>query len=121
MIIALNNLRMYAYHGVLPQERTVGDWYTINLRLTVTNEQSTLTDNLADTVNYAEVYDVVREEMATPSKLIEHVCGRIARRLLDSFCGSVEKVFISMYKQTPPIDGLDAGGCGVELEMQRGG
>lgn len=67
MNIVLNNLRIYAYHGAMPQETVVGDWYIINLRLNVSNEQATTTDSLDDTVNYAQVYKIVREEMATPS------------------------------------------------------
>lgn len=119
MILVLNNLKIYAYHGVIPQEQIVGDWYKVNLRLIVTNEKSTVTDNIGDTINYAEVYEVVREEMAIPSKLIEHVCGRIARRLLDTYRDDVEKVSVSIYKQTPPITGIEGGGCGVELEVSR--
>ena len=101
----------------MPQETVVGDWYIINLRLNVSNEQATTTDSLDDTVNYAQVYKIVREEMATPSRLIEHVCGRIARRLLSDF-DMIDAVEISMLKQNPPI-GADCDGCGVELTLTR--
>ena len=117
MNIVLNNLRIYAYHGAMPQETVVGDWYIINLRLNVSNEQATTTDSLDDTVNYAQVYKIVREEMATPSRLIEHVCGRIARRLLSDF-DMIDAVEISMLKLNPPI-GADCDGCGVELTLTR--
>ena len=78
---------------------------------------ATTTDSLDDTVNYAQVYKIVREEMATPSRLIEHVCGRIARRLLSDF-DMIDAVEISMLKQNPPI-GADCDGCGVELTLTR--
>ena len=43
------------------------------------------TDDVADTVNYADVYEAVKAEMAIPSRLLEHVCGRIMDRLFRDF------------------------------------
>lgn len=117
MNILLRNLRIYAYHGVMPQEETVGAWYTINLRLTINDEQATQSDLLVDTVSYADVYNMVCHEMQTHSRLIEHVCGRICRSLLHTF-PQIDRVWISMLKGNPPI-GADCDGCGVELEMSR--
>ena len=117
MNILLHNLRIYAYHGVLPQEETVGGWYTINLRLTLDDERAALSDQLSDTVNYADVYHLVCHEMQTPSRLIEHVCRRICSALLQAF-PQADRVWISMLKANPPI-GADCDGCGVELEMKK--
>ncbi len=119
MIITLNNIRSYAYHGVLPQENKVGDWYITNLRLVVSDERAIDSDCLDDTVNYAEAYAIVCEEMDKPSQLIEHVCGRIARRLLKEFAPKVTSVYVSVTKQNPPIPGADCDGCGVELELHQ--
>lgn len=114
MTILLNSIRIYAYHGVLPQEQVVGDWYTINLRLIVTDETATETDNISDTINYAKVFNVVKTEMSLKSKLIEHVCGRIITRLFHQF-PSIDTISISIVKQNPPINGANTGGCGIEL------
>jgi len=117
MRIVLNNLRIYAYHGVMPGEETVGDWYVVNLRLTLHDEQATVTDQLAHTVSYADVYQLVCQEMSIRSQLIEHVCGRITRRLLSQY-PVINSVFISILKSNPPI-GADCDGCGVEMEATR--
>ena len=117
MNIVLRNLRIYAYHGVMPQEEIVGDWYIINLRLHTSHQRATHTDLLADTVSYADVWSVVVREMNQPSKLIEHVCGRICRTLLAEFA-IIDHVWISMQKSNPPI-GADCDGCGIELDMGR--
>lgn len=117
MRIVLRNIRLYAYHGVMPQEKTVGDWYTINLQLIVNNEKATESDNLNDTVSYADVFDIVRNEMCIRSKLLEHVCGRICRSILDK-CPLVSEVSISMLKNNPPM-GSECTGCGVELTVSR--
>ena len=43
------------------------------------------TDDVADTVSYADVYEAVKAEMKVPSKLLEHVGGRIVKRLFGDF------------------------------------
>ena len=117
MVISLNDIRIFAYHGVMPQEHIVGDWYTINLQLTVSNEIATQSDLISDTVDYSKVFEVVKREMQIPSKLIEHVCGRITQTILDQF-SLVDAIRITIIKQNPPI-GAECGGCGVELTQQR--
>ena len=117
MLIALHDIRIFAYHGVMPQEHVIGDWYTVNLQLPVSNEVSTQSDQIADTVDYSKVFEVVKREMLIPSKLMEHVCGRITRAILDQF-PLVDAVSITIIKQNPPI-GAECGGCGVELTQRR--
>lgn len=117
MRIILNNLRFYSYHGVLPQENAVGDWYTINLRLTLNDETALTSDNIADTVNYADVYQEVKRQMAQPSRLIEHLCGKITRQLFERF-PLITEIQISIVKQNPPM-GADCDGCGIEVTTKR--
>ncbi|MCR4769328.1 MAG: dihydroneopterin aldolase [Bacteroidaceae bacterium] len=117
MDIILKDIKLYAYHGVFPLENKIGDWYTINLRLTTNNIKSTITDDINDTVNYGIVFDIIKEEMNIPSKLIEHVCGRINQRLLNTF-PIIESVTIIVLKNTPPM-GANCSGCGVELSTSR--
>lgn len=122
--IRLDGLRFYAFHGVLPQERTVGGHYTVDLVLTLTpptegavTASSVCDDDLAGTVNYAEVYDVVRREMAVPSALLEHVAGRILRSLFAAF-PLVEEACVTLRKGTPPM-GAACDGCAVTLTAKR--
>lgn len=91
----------------------MGGWYLVDITLTVPNELSTQTDALDDTVNYAEVYQVIKEEMAVPSKLIENVAGRIARRVKSEF-SLVSQVNIKLSKKHPPIPGANINAA-VEL------
>ena len=115
MRINLHDIRIFAYHGVMPQEQVVGDWYTVNLQLTIPKESATLTDRLTDTVDYSKVFDLVKREMLIPSKLMEHVAGRICRAIKADF-PLVDTVTVSIVKQNPPI-GAECGGCGVELTV----
>lgn len=119
MNIILSDIRFHAYHGVLPQERTVGGDYSLTLRLQLdADPAATEHDELSGTVDYAAVYDVVRDEMQVPSQLLEHVCGRIARRVLRDF-QRVEALRVSLTKLVPPIPGATCSGATVELDMHR--
>ena len=75
--IELEKMRFYAYHGVMPQETKEGNDFVVDLILTAPLEQAVKSDELDDTINYAAVYAVVKEQMDIPSKLIEHAAGRI--------------------------------------------
>ena len=83
--ILLHDMRFYAYHGVMEQERRVGGEYLVSLQVEADLSGAVMSDAVVDTVNYAELYDVVRQEMAQPSQLLEHVAGRIGQRVLDEF------------------------------------
>ena len=113
--IYLRNVRFPAFHGVLPQEGIVGNDYLVNLVLDYDFSSALKTDDLQGTLNYAEVYQKVREEMAVPSKLLEHVAGRIAHRLFSDF-PEIQKLQLSITKVNPPM-GADSDGAGVEVVL----
>lgn len=113
--IYLRNVRFHAFHGVLPQEGIVGNDYLVNLVLDYDFSSAMKTDDLQGTINYAEVYQKVREEMAVPSKLLEHVAGRIAHRLFSDF-PEIQKLQLSITKVNPPMS-ADSDGAGVEVVL----
>ncbi len=113
--IYLRNVRFHAFHGVLPLEGIVGNDYLVNLVLDYDFSSAMKTDDLQGTLNYAEVYQKVREEMAVPSKLLEHVAGRIAHRLFSDF-PEIQKLQLSITKVNPPM-GADSDGAGVEVVL----
>ena len=113
--IYLRNVRFHAFHGVLPQEGIVGNDYLVNLVLDYDFSSALKTDDLQGTLNYAEVYQKVREEMAVPSKLLEHVAGRIAHRLFSDF-PEIQKLQLSITKVNPPM-GADSDGAEVEVVL----
>lgn len=113
--IFLRQVRFHAYHGVLEQERRVGNDYAINVVAECDFTHAMLTDELEDTVSYADIYRVVKEEMAIPSKLLEHVAGRIGERLFNEF-PSIQSLDISIMKVNPPF-GADCEGAGVEVHL----
>lgn len=116
--IELRGLTFRAYHGVLPEEREQGNTFVVDLLLDADIRRAVLTDELSDTVNYAEVYEVVAREMAVPSLLLEYVCGRIATALLDAFA-ALQRVRVSVTKKNPPIEGAGVCESAVGLTMVR--
>jgi dihydroneopterin aldolase len=117
MYIKLQGMRYFACHGVLPQERKVGAYFTVDLRLETDFLRAALADDLTGTVSYADVHEAVRQEMAQPAQLLEHVAYRIARRLLDQF-PVVQSVEIGVSKENPPM-GAEGRRIGVEARFKR--
>ncbi len=115
--IILKNLRFYSYHGVLPQERTIGAYFIVNIKIGTDFTRAAITDELEYTVNYAEIYETIKKEMAQPSKLLEHVAGRVVTKLFDDF-SSIDSIEFCIFKENPPIE-ADYGMSGVEMNITR--
>lgn len=113
--IYIKDLRLYAYHGVLPQERRVGGEYLVSLRVHYNISRALITDDVADTVNYAELCHLIEREMVLPSQLLEHVAGRIAHAVFHAY-PETTAVDIKLTKMNPPM-GADCAGAGVELHL----
>ena len=116
--IELRGLTFFAYHGVLPEERQNGNTFVVDLVLDADVSCAACTDNLEDTINYAEAYEVVKQEMEVPSLLLEHVCGRIATALLDTF-QALQRVQVRVIKKNPPIEGAGLCESAVRLVLTR--
>jgi dihydroneopterin aldolase len=115
--ITLKNLCFFARHGVGAQETVVGNEFVVQLRLKADFARAAETDELDGTVSYADVYQSVKSEMDIPSKLLEHVALRIARRLLTDY-PLIEEVELKLEKRNPPM-GADIEFAGVELSAKR--
>jgi dihydroneopterin aldolase len=102
--IELKNMVFHAFHGVMEQERKVGNSFRVDLKLYLNLSKAAQSDNLDDTLNYADVYDLVKDEMTKPANLLEHVAGRIVQRIKQTF-PKVKKVKIRLAKANPPISG----------------
>ena len=114
--ICLEDLRFHAYHGVLPQERLTGNDYLVNVRLKYDFSRALCSDHVRDTLNYAQVYQLVAEMMAEPVSLLERVCGKIADRLMNAF-PAIETLDLRITKVNPPM-GADCKGATVEAHFE---
>lgn len=115
--IELRDIHLYAHHGVMEQERTVGAWFTIDLTLKLNDHSCAYSDSIESTVSYADVYEIICREMKIASNLLEDVCRRIMSRLFDNFA-SVTDISITLTKDTPPMGG-DRLSAAVTLNGKR--
>lgn len=102
--IELTNMRFYAYHGVLPQERETGNVFLVNMTLEADIAAACTSDDVNDTINYADVFELVKTEMEQPSRLLEHVAGRILAKLMEQY-PHISLVRVSVAKMHPPVGG----------------
>lgn len=112
--IEINGLYVRANHGVMAQERVVGNDFEVDLRLVYPSAEAVESDRLDATLNYAEVVDEVKRVMAEPSELLEHVVGRLRRALMARF-PRIESGMIRVAKLSPPIAGAKLHSVAVKL------
>ena len=111
--IHLRQVRFHAFHGVLPQERQVGADFVVDLKVGYPLGQAMQSDEVTDTLNYATLYDLVAYEMQQPSKLLEHVAGRIVEAISQAY-PQVTSIDLELIKLNPPM-GADCEGASVEV------
>lgn len=116
--LKIQRMKVFARHGVLPQEHHVGaDFYVSVLAEAMVDPSAYKDDKLTGTVNYASLTEAIKQEMQIPSQLLEHVAKRIADRI---FCEnpSIHKVEVEVDKENPPLGAL-CEAVGVKLTQFR--
>lgn len=115
--IAINDMRFYAHHGCFEQERAIGTHFRVDLAFTTDTSKAEVSDNIADTVSYLDVYQTVKREMRQPSNLLEHVARRVGEAVLADY-PAVDEVTVRVYKLNPPLGG-QMHSVSVELTLTR--
>ena len=112
--ININNIKLYAYHGCLEEEAKIGGNYIVDIAIETDFSEAAATDDLRKTIDYVEVYEIVKKEMIIRSKLIEHVAKRIQDHLLSKF-KTASKIKVQVTKINPPMNGA-VGSVSVVVE-----
>jgi 7,8-dihydroneopterin aldolase/epimerase/oxygenase len=103
-IIKVSGIKLYAYHGCLEEEAVIGSDYVVDVVLSTDFNEASLKDDLSLTIDYVNVYEIVKAEMAIRSKLIENVGKRIFDRLNSEF-KNLESIEVTVTKINPPVNG----------------
>ena len=103
-IIELEDMRFWAHHGCLEIERTEGNLFMVDFRGEIDLSKVLITGELEDTVNYGDIYDIVKKEMEIPSDLLESITGRIVTEIAAKF-PEFKKFSVRVSKRRPPVDG----------------
>lgn len=100
--VAIEGLQFFAYHGFYDEERKKGNDFVCDIAVELKSYDS-IEDNIHDTVNYEDIYEIVSDEMQQTKKLIETVAYKIIKRIqeLDNVTGATVKI----HKLNPPIKG----------------
>ena len=101
-LITVEGIRLYAYHGHLPGEAKLGGHFIVNVWVTADTFEVEKTDELSDTVDYAKIIAIVKEQMAIRSDMIEHPAKRIVDAILP--LNKVQKVKVEVEKIQPSIN-----------------
>lgn len=103
--ISLEGIQFFAYHGFHSEERKIGNKYEIDLNIQADLGTSTTTDDLSQTVDYEQVYKIIKNEIEIPTKLLEKIAHRILDSLLVKF-PQIVAIEVSVSKFNPPVGGI---------------
>ncbi|GEM_PF-75220 len=101
--IELKDLQFYSFHGLYEEEKLAGGEFVVNLSVKL-YENNTIT-SIEQTVNYAALYSLVKEEMSQPRELLETLAQSIAAKIHNAY-SSVKEIDICIEKKNPPITGF---------------
>ncbi len=111
--VEITGLSLYTHHGASEAEREVGQRLVLDLRLDLGEADATATDRLEDTVDYAQVCQLVALIAQQRSyRTLERLCATIAERMLIEY--ELESVWVKATKPEPPIP-LPVEGVSVEV------
>ena len=101
-LITVEGIRVFAYHGHLPEEAVLGGHFIVSVWVEADTSEVEKTDDLNHTVDYVRIIEIVKEQMGIRSNMIEHPAKRIVDAILPLY--KVQKVQVEVEKIQPPID-----------------
>ena len=101
-LITVEGIRVFAYHGHLPEEAKLGGHFIVNVWVEADTTEVEKTDDLNDIVDYVKIIAIVKEQMAIRADMIEAPAKRIVDAILP--LNKVQKVTVEVEKVLPPID-----------------
>ena len=107
--IHLKNLKFFSFHGIHDEEKILGNDFVVDVDIKINPPDNI--DSLHQTINYADVYELVKKRMAIPTPLIEKVAKEMADEI-HHMDNRVHSIQISVFKLHPPIAGIE-GSVGV--------
>ncbi|MGO2300190.1 dihydroneopterin aldolase [Paucilactobacillus nenjiangensis] len=104
--IRINNMSFHTYNGVFPEEKRLGQRLEIDVELTYPIEQQVKTDNLNETVSYADIYETIESFVLNHNyNLIESLANNLLTTLLANYL-SISDITLKVRKYSVPIAGI---------------
>lgn len=105
MIIELRGLQFYSFHGLYDEEKKIGGEFVVDV-LAKLNPNHEEVSSIEETVNYAEVFAIIKKEMNQPRELLETLTQSIAQSVHDKFA-AIKEIEVRVEKKAPPIVGFN--------------
>jgi dihydroneopterin aldolase len=102
--ILLEGMEFYAYHGHYKEEQIIGTKFIIELEIEFESSMAEHSDHLSDTINYQEIYQLVKKEMEINAHLLESVARRILDAIMHKF-PEIKSVQVKISKINPLVGG----------------
>ena len=103
--IILKNMKFFAYHGVLEEERLNGQYFFVDTVMSVNLKQAGNTDELGDTVDYSAVYNIIKDITENNKfRLIECLADNISREIMSRY-KNIKEILVRVRKPDAPIGG----------------
>lgn len=102
--VQLCNLFFNAFHGIHPEEKIIGNEYMVNASVSF-QERDEVIEHIHETVNYAVIYNIIKERMSIPTPLLETVVMQTGNEIHSAF-PDLKSISISIKKMHPPIGGM---------------
>jgi len=103
--VSLEGIEFHAYHGVFPEEKKLGNRFTVDIHVQTDFQQAMLNDDLKATVDYYKVYQIAKSHMLEPVKLLEHLAHLMIQDILKTYPDLFE-VRIVIKKHNPALGGV---------------
>ena len=113
--IHLDKLRFNAFHGILDEERILGNEYIVDCTVDFYENEEVIV-HIDDTINYVTVFDIIKKRMSIPTHLLETVAMQIGFEIYESF-PQVKSISVSITKLNPPIEAIQ-GSVGVKWHKE---
>ena len=101
-LITVEGIRVYAYHGHLPEEAILGGHFIVNVWIDIDVSEVEKSDDLNHTVDYVQIIEIVKNQMKIRANMIEVPAKRIVDALLS--LKKVQKAKVEVEKVLPPIN-----------------
>lgn len=113
--IELKELYFFSFHGMYEEERKVGAEFIVDLVVKYVVSKNIIS-KISETINYEELYEIVKTEMSKPRNLLETIAQTTAEKIHLAFPQSKE-IEIRIEKKNPPINNF-SGNVAVKYSTQ---
>jgi dihydroneopterin aldolase len=104
--VSIDDIRIFAFHGLYPEERILGNWYILDV-FVESDVMSDFSDDIANTIDYSQIYAICKQIMAIPVDLLETVAENIAQKIRAEISEDVS-ILVQISKENPPM-GISSG------------